>query len=59
MIPKRKINWYSVAAIAFAGAGLGVGVIAMLQADPFMGLFSISLVSTGGVAALLGLQEPR
>lgn len=54
---KRKINWYAWTAIAFAVAGLGVGVVSLAKSDPFLGLFGISLVCSGGVAALLGLHD--
>ena len=59
MVPplNRKVNWYSVAAIALAGGGLAIGVLALIDSDPFLGLFSISLVCCGGVAALVGLHD--
>ena len=56
-LTKRQINWYALSAIAFGGIGLGVGLAGLLNSDPFLGLFGISIVCSGAIAALLGLHD--
>lgn len=53
----RDLALTSVIAITLALIGLGLGVAAMIIANPFLGLFAITVVCAGGVSALVGLQD--
>lgn len=53
----RDLTLASVIAIFLAVVGLGMGIAALIVSNPFLALFSISLVCAGGVSALVGLQD--
>lgn len=54
-LPDLRLS--SVIAIILALLGLGLGLAAMIIGNPFLGLFAITVVCSGGVSALVGLQE--
>lgn len=53
----RDLSLVSVIAVVLAIVGLCLGVAAMVVSNPFLGLFAITVVCSGGVAALVGLQD--
>lgn len=44
-------------AIVLGIVGLGIGAVALFTSNPFLGLFAITVVCSGGVSALVGLQQ--
>lgn len=53
----RELTAYSIVAISLAVVGTGLGVWALLSLNPFLALFALTLVCSGGVSALVGLQD--
>lgn len=53
----RDLSLASAIAIVLALVGIGLGVAAMILANPFLGLFAVTVVCSGGVVAMVGLQE--
>lgn len=53
----RDLSLASVIAIVLALIGIGLGAAAMIVSNPFLGLFAVTVVCSGGVSALVGLQD--
>lgn len=53
----REVSISGAIAVVLALIGLVIGVAALITSDPYLGLFGISVVCSGGVAAMVGLHD--
>ena len=53
----REMSLASAIALLLGIVGLVVGACGLIQSNPYLGLFGITIVCCGGISAMMGLQD--